>query len=183
MEKSYTEALEILKNSEVLYSKEKIEQRVTEMAKDISNDIDNDIPVFLNVMNGSVFFSAELLKRIEKPFFLDYVHATRYNNTTVGKREVQWLHKPDLKIIQNKNVYIIDDILDEGHTLHEIKNFILSSGAKSCKIVVLINKEINVLKPVEADYIGFTSPNKYLFGVGMDVYGLYRQLPDLLIML
>jgi hypoxanthine phosphoribosyltransferase len=171
---------DILKNSELLYSKEVITKRIHELAEEISTQITDDIPLFLNVMNGSVFFFAELLKHIEKPFLIDYVHATRYNNTLTGTRDVSWLHQPDLATLKDKNIYIIDDILDEGYTLLEIKNFLLNAGAKSCKIAVLIDKMIGVNKPITADYIGFAAPNKYLFGYGMDVFGLYRQLPYLL---
>lgn len=171
---------DILKNSLTLYSKEVIEKRIDELALEISEKISNDVPLFLNVMNGSVFFFVELLKRIEKPLTIDYLHATRYNNTMTGAKEISWLHKPDLNNIKNKNIYIIDDVLDEGHTLKAIKDFLLESGAKSCNIIVLVDKILNKEKPVEADYIGFGAPNKYLFGYGMDIFGLYRQLPYIL---
>lgn len=171
---------DILKNSTVLYSKEKVEKRIYELSLEISKQISDDIPLFLNVMNGSVFFFVELLKHIEKAFMVDYVHATRYNNTLTGTRDVSWLHKPNLESIKDRTIYIIDDILDEGHTLHAIKNFLLEHGAKSCKIAVLVDKMIDQEKPLNADYVGFNAPNKYLFGYGMDVFGLYRQLPYLL---
>lgn len=167
----------ILSNSEILFSEAFIEDKIKTIATKVAHDIQGDVPIFLNVMNGSVFFFTALLKQIDAPFTIDYVHATRYNNTTTGSRDISWLHKPNPEILKNKNVYIIDDVLDEGHTLHEIKNFILESNAKSCKIIVLAEKETGMAKPVTADYICFTTPNKYLFGFGLDIYGLYRQLP------
>lgn len=181
MSNSGPNVTDILKNSKVLYSKEEVEKRIRELALQISNEISTEIPLFLNVMNGSVFFFVELLKHIEKPFMIDYVHATRYNNSLTGTRDVSWLHKPNAETIKDRDIYIIDDILDEGHTLYAIKNYLLESGAKSCKIAVLVDKIINQEKPLSADYVGFNAPNKYLFGYGMDVFGLYRQLPYLLI--
>lgn len=170
----------ILNNSEVLYSQDTIEQRIKEIALEISENIGSNVPLFLNVMNGSVFFFAELLQHIKSPLTIDYVQATRYNNTTTGSKDISWLHKPELNIIKDKDIYIIDDVLDEGHTLAEIKNFLLNNGAKSCKIAVLVEKITGATKPVKADFIGFKAPNQYLFGFGMDIFGLYRQLPYLL---
>lgn len=180
MSTPYINVADILNNSEVLYSQDIIEEKIKDMALEIAENIGHNIPLFLNVMNGSVFFFAELLQHIKAPLTIDYVQATRYNNTTTGSKDVSWLHKPELDLIKDKDIYIIDDILDEGHTLLEIKNFLLNSGAKSCKIAVLVEKMTGAIKPIRADFIGFEAPNKYLFGYGMDIFGLYRQLPYLL---
>ena len=179
MNLNYQQALDIMNNSEVLYTEEELNQQITRMANELQADIKNDIAVFLNVMNGGLFFGAKLLQQINQPIILDYVHASRYGKETYGSNHITWFRQPKLEIIQNRNVYIIDDILDEGHTLAEIKRFIMDIGAKSCKIVVLIDKNINKDKPIQADYVGLSSPNKFLFGYGMDIYGLYRQLPQI----
>ena len=180
MSEAIINATKILSNSELLYSEETLLQRIHEMSIDISASITDDIPIFFNVMNGSIFFFTELLKHIKKPLLIDYLQATRYNNTTTGAKEIAWLHKPNIDNIINRNIYVIDDVLDEGYTLDATKNFFLANGAKSCKIVVLVDKMLGREKPISADWVGFTAPNKYLFGFGMDVFGLYRQLPYLL---
>ncbi|MBP9742108.1 MAG: hypoxanthine-guanine phosphoribosyltransferase [Burkholderiales bacterium] len=177
MHLDYLSAVQILDKSSILHSEEKISRRIQELAHQIESEIINDIPLFLSVMNGALFFSAALLKHMGAPFTLDYIHASRYGNDTYGASHVTWHHQPNADKIRGRNVYILDDILDEGYTLAEIKRYINSSGAKSCKIAVLIDKNIDKPKPVTADYIGLSAPNQFLFGCGMDIYGLYRQLP------
>ncbi|MCE2705903.1 MAG: hypoxanthine-guanine phosphoribosyltransferase [Proteobacteria bacterium] len=179
MQLNYQQALEILKNSEILYSKEQLVQCIGRMAKQIESEIVGEIPIFLSVMNGGMFFGSSLLQQISGAFVSDYIHASRYGDATFGSSHITWFRQPKLEDIQNKTVYILDDILDEGHTLSEIKRFLLDAGAKECKIAVLIDKDIGKVKPITADYVGLSAPNHFLFGYGMDIYGLYRQLPDI----
>jgi hypoxanthine phosphoribosyltransferase len=179
MQPSYNEALEILDKSTVILTSDELYSQIKRIAREIDKEIVGDIPVFLTVMNGGIFFAAELLKQLKSPFLVDYVHASRYRGETFGSSNITWYHKPSPDAIKGKTVYIIDDILDEGYTLVEIKKFLLQSGVKSCKIVVLVDKDLGHAKPLTADYIGISAPNRYLFGFGLDIYGLYRQLPDI----
>lgn len=176
-------ANEILEKSTVLYTRSQLESRITELALQISEDIkdSNEIPIFLTVMNGGLFFSAALLNQIKEPIAMDYIHASRYGDATFGSIHITWFHQPNAEEIKNRHIYIVDDILDEGHTLAEIQRFIMSVGAKSCKLVALIDKDINKSKPVQADYVGLKAPNHFLFGYGMDIYGVHRQLPEIYI--
>lgn len=176
------EAEAILNKASVLYSSSEINTCITKMAAEISASINDEIPVFLNVMNGAMFFFTDLLKKIKAPVIIDYLQASRYGNTsTQGGMMVHWAHLPAPEEIKDRHIYIVDDILDEGYTLREIKKFVEECGAKSVKIVVLIDKDIGKEKPIKADFVGFNSPNKFLFGYGMDIYGIYRQIPDILI--
>jgi hypoxanthine phosphoribosyltransferase len=179
MELDYLKAKEILAKSTILYNEEQIERMIDNLSKQIDHDISNEIPVFLTVMNGGLFFAARLLQKITNPLICDYIHASRYGNETFGSNHITWFRQPKFEDISNKIVYIIDDILDEGHTLAEIKRFLLNAGAKEVKIIVLINKEINKDKPIDADYVGTNAPNHFLFGYGMDIFGVYRQLPSI----
>ena len=179
MQSEYHRALAILDKSTVLYNETELSSIIENLASAISQEFVHDIPLFLTVMNGGVFFCTSLLTHIKSPFMLDYIHATRYNNTTSGQREITWYYKPKVETIKGKRVYIVDDILDEGHTLDEIRKFVLSAGAKECKIVVLIDKNIGKEKPLAADFVGLSAPDKYLFGYGLDIFGLYRQLPNI----
>ncbi len=179
MELNYLTAKDILAKSKILYNAEQIEYMIDNLSKQIDNDISSDIPLFLTVMNGGLFFAARLLQKITNPFICDYIHASRYGNETFGSNHITWFRQPKFEDINNKIVYIIDDILDEGYTLAEIKRFLLNAGAKSVKIIVLINKEIGKEKPIYADYIGINAPNHFLFGYGMDIFGVYRQLPSI----
>ena len=179
MQLNYNEALEILDKSTIVLTHDELYNRIKQLATDLDKEIKGDIPIFLIVMNGGIFFAAELLKQVKSPFLVDYIHASRYRSETFGSNHITWYHQPQIEAIKDKTVYVIDDILDEGHTLDEIKRFLLQAGAKSCKMVVLVDKDIGKPKPVTADHVGVASPNHYLFGFGMDIYGLYRQLPDI----
>lgn len=181
MEINYTSALDILNRATILHRETEIMSCIDKIAQQIEQEIAGEIPVFLTVMNGGMFFAAELLKRINKPINTDYIHASRYSDTINGASHVTWYRQPKIDDIKGKTIYIIDDILDEGHTLAEIKRFLTQMGAKECRLLVLIDKDIGKSKPVTADYVGLTAPNKFLFGCGMDIYGVYRYLPDIYI--
>ena len=181
MNLDYSTATAILEKSAILFTEEEVVAQIKRIAQAIDAEIKNDIPVFLSVMNGGMFFAAELLKNIKAPLFSDYIHASRYGGATFGASHITWYHQPKADDIKGKHVYVVDDILDEGHTLAEITRYLKSIGAASCKIVVLINKNIGKNKPVKADFVGMDAPNKFLFGCGMDIYGLFRQLPHICI--
>lgn len=181
MQLDYTQALQILKRSTILYKQHDLSQRIKELAAEIEQTIEGEIPLFLTVMNGGMFFAAELLKQIKAPFISDYIHASRYGNATSGATQLTWYRQPKIEDVQGRVVYILDDILDEGHTLAEITSFLHQAGAKACKMVVLIDKNLDKAKPITADHVGLVAPNFFLFGFGMDIYGLYRQLPDIYI--
>ena len=181
MELDYSSARDVLAKSTILYDEITLEKIIVNLARQIDGDIEGDIPVFFNVMNGGLFFGAKLLQYMKNPFICDYIHASRYGNETFGSSHITWFRQPRFEDFNGRNVYIIDDILDEGHTLSEIKRFLLNAGAKQVKVIVLIDKKIGKQKPITADYVGVEAPNKFLFGYGMDIFGVYRQLPNIYI--
>lgn len=179
MKLSYKQATQIITKSTILYDEAMINSHIKQMATEIEKDMGENIPTFLTVMNGGMFFATELLKNITKPFVADYIHASRYGDAIFGATHITWFRQPKIEDIKDKIVYVIDDLLDEGHTLAEIKRFLIDAGARECKLVVLIDKQIDKVKPINANYVGLTAPNKFLFGFGMDIYGLYRQLTNI----
>lgn len=179
MHVTFDQTQEILTKSQVLYTADELSHKIKNIAKEIEAEIDNQIPLFLTVMNGGMFFSTEVMKHIKKPFTADYIHASRYGDATFGSGHISWYRQPKEEDVKGRVVYVFDDILDEGYTLAEIVRLLNHLGAKQCRLVVLIDKNLGVEKPINADYVGYTSPNKYLFGYGMDIYGLYRQLTDI----
>jgi hypoxanthine phosphoribosyltransferase len=181
MEFEFERGHAILEESTVLFTEHEINHAIKKIAAAISQEIQDETPVFLTVMNGGMFFAANLLLHFKFPVICDYIHCSRYGDATFGSTHITWFRQPKLETIKDKNVYIIDDILDEGHTLAEVSRFVKNVGAKSCKLVVLIDKKINKEKPVVADFTGFEAPNKFLFGYGMDIYGLYRNLSEVYI--
>jgi hypoxanthine phosphoribosyltransferase len=126
-------------------------------------------------MSGAVVFTGQLLPLLEFPLDVDYIHLTRYGDATVGGR-IEWKAFPVAKIA-GRVVLIVDDILDEGHTLAEIRRRVLATGASQCYAAVFADKDIGKHKPVAADFVGVTLPNRYVFGFGMDVKGAWRNLP------
>lgn len=164
-----------LDNAELLFSEQDVEKAVSSIAKRLNGDYASELPVVLSVMTGATVFTGQLIPMLTFPLELDYVQATRYQEGVEGK-SLSWKMKPK-PTIKNKSVLILDDILDEGITLKAIVDECMLLGAKKIKTAVLVEKELGISKPIQADYVGIKSPNRYIFGCGMDVYGWWRNLP------
>ncbi len=169
-------AQEILPRTEVLLNEVEVERCYDRMAAQISADLADRDPVILCVMLGALHVTAELTKRLSFPFELDYLHATRYQGETRGG-DLVWKVSPSLSL-QDRHVLVIDDILDEGHTLASIERCLLSQGPVDLKTAVLVEKQHARREAgLEADYVGVRLPDRYLIGCGMDYRNYYRQLP------
>lgn len=165
----------LLKNAELVYSETAVNAAMHALAVDITEALKDTIPLVMCVMGGAVVFSGQLLPKLNFPLEFDYVQASRYHNQTSGQQLV-WKVEPT-KNVFGRTVLLLDDILDEGHTLAAIKEKCLAQGAKEVIIAVLVEKELNKIKPITANFVGLTVPNRYVFGCGMDVYGWWRNLP------
>jgi len=132
-------------------------------------------PLVLAVMGGAVVFAGQLLPRLRFPLEFDYLHVTRYRGKTEGG-EIEWRVLPGQNVV-DRHVLVLDDILDEGETLAAIRDKLLHMGAARVWSAVLTNKDNRLDKPVQADFVGLVVPNRYVFGCGMDAYGLWRNLP------
>ena len=166
---------EVLKRAEVICDEATVARAVNDLAEGMTSVLQMAYPLVLSVMGGAVVFTGQLLPKLKFPLDFDYVHATRYHNQTSGG-EVVWRHLPQ-DAVCGRTVLILDDILDEGHTLAAIKDRVLSLGAKQCYAGVLADKENGLDKPIQADFVGLTLPNRYVFGYGMDIHGAWRNLP------
>jgi hypoxanthine phosphoribosyltransferase len=167
---------DLLANSDEIYSADTVVSTVNEMALQISNTLSDQNPVVLSVMGGAVVFTGMLLPKLAFPLVFDYVQASRYHGT--AGQDLVWRVEPPEKIV-GRVVLVLDDILDEGITLAEIKTKCLAMGAKQVLIAVLTEKILDKTKPVSADFVGLTLPNRYVFGCGMDAYGWWRNLPSI----
>lgn len=165
---------DLLTNAREIFSSTDIDLAITRLSREITEVIENKTPIVICVMGGAVVFAGQLLTNLRFPLELDYVHATRYQNETVGKT-LEWISLPKLDLT-NRTVLLIDDILDEGVTLQTIKEKCLSLGAKEVYSAVFVEKLIDKSKPIKADFIGLQVPNAYVFGYGMDIYGWWRNL-------
>jgi len=166
-----------LEHADLLYNEQDVLKAIETIATLITKDCSNDFPVVLSVMNGALVFAGRLVTCLNFPLQLDYIHASRYQGETEGK-EITWLAKPAVSL-KNRNVLILDDILDKGITLQAIVEDCYLNGAKQVKTAVLVEKELIESKPLQADYVGLTVPDRYVFGCGMDVHGFWRNLPDI----
>ena len=171
------EAWRLFNRSELLYSRSEVEQAMARLANRITDALADRFPVALCVMGGAVVFAGQLLPRLGFPLHFDYLHATRYRNGTRGG-EIAWEVLPRMDL-RGRTVLLLDDILDEGHTLASAKAKLLEMGAAEVQIAVLADKLIGRSKPVSADFVGLELPDRYVFGMGMDAYGLWRNLPGI----
>jgi len=167
----------LINDADLLYGRLEIERTLDRLGADITNRLADAYPVALCVMGGAVVFAGQLLPRLMFPLQFDYLHATRYRDGTRGG-EIEWCALPRGEV-EGRVVLLMDDILDEGHTLAAVKAKLLELGAARVEIAVLAEKMLDHPKPVQADYVGLSLPNRYVFGMGMDAYGLWRNLPGI----
>ena len=175
MMKGREEARRLLAEAEELFSADEVRAAVARMAKDISAKLEDEFPVVLSVMGGAAIFTGQLLPLLEFPLEFGAIEVTRYNNDIQG-REITW-RLPPRDNVRDRTVLVVDDILDEGITLAAIRKRLLEMGARKVYSAVFADKDIGRAKPVSADFVGVRVPNRYVFGFGMDAYGLWRNLP------
>ena len=169
------QAQTLLDNAECIASADEVQAVLDRLAGEISGALAGDFLLVLAVMGGAVVFAGQLLPRLRFPLEFDYLHVTRYRGNTQGG-EVEWRVLPGQNVA-GRNVLVLDDILDEGETLAAVRDKLLHMGAAHVWSAVLTNKDNGLNKPIRADFVGLDVPNRYVFGCGMDVYGLWRNLP------
>jgi hypoxanthine phosphoribosyltransferase len=161
-------------DAEIIHTELAVNQAISAIAKQLNADYANDTPLLICVMTGGLYLTGQLLPKLTFNIQLDYVQATRYAGELAGP--LKWIKTLDSNV-NNRNVLIVDDILDEGVTLKAIVDACMQHGANIVKTVVLVEKALNQAKPIQADYIGLHVPNRYVFGCGMDINGWHRNLP------
>ena len=168
---------DLLAQSALIHTPEAVAAAIKHMSAAITQALKDVQPIVLCVMGGGVVFTGQLLTQLNFPLELDYVHASRYQNKTVGLT-LDWQALPKLDL-SGRTVLIVDDILDEGITLLAIQEKCLALGAKQVFSAVLVEKTLDHAKPIRANFVGLTVPNRYVFGYGMDAYGWWRNLPGI----
>jgi hypoxanthine phosphoribosyltransferase len=169
------EARKIFDTAEQIFSAEVVSQTVKRMAADITAALSDAYPLVLSVMGGAVIFTGQLLPLLEFPLTFDYLHVSRYDNRVHGG-DLNWKISPR-EDVRNRVVLVLDDVLDEGITLAAIRDWTMARGATAFYSAVLAEKEIGRLRPIKADFVGLVLPDRYVFGFGMDIYGVWRNLP------
>jgi hypoxanthine phosphoribosyltransferase len=173
---SAADAARILAAAEAVLDRAQVQAAYARMAHDIQAAWPDASPLVLVCMVGGMIPAVELLSRMPMQLEVDYVHATRYRGGISG-HDVQWLVAPS-RALHERHVLVIDDILDEGHTLAAILNRVRAAGALSVRSAVLVEKCHDRRVPgLAADFVGAQVPDRYVFGCGMDYKGWHRQLP------
>lgn len=164
----------LLANSDEIYSANAVSVAIDSLASQITEVLSKTNPIVMSVMGGAVVFTGQLLPQLNFPLEFDYVQANRYHGTS--GQDLVWRVEPSDKV-RGRVVLLLDDILDEGITLAEIKAKCLAMGAEQVLVAVLSEKILDQDKPIRADFVGLELPNRYVFGCGMDAYGWWRNLP------
>ena len=160
----------------MLHGPEAVTAALDRMADEITAALDGTLPIVICVLNGGIIPTGHLLTRLAFPLETDYLHATRYRGKTTGEREIAWLCKPHLPL-QGRTVLLVDDILDEGHTLKVISEFCRDSDAARVYTAVLVEKHHGRrVAGMAADFTGLAVEDRYVFGFGMDYKGYLRNL-------
>lgn len=169
---------EALARADLVHGQAALIAAINRVATDVDRELAGGPAVFLTVMQGALMFAGQLATSIATPLTFDYVHATRYRGETSGG-ELQWLKRPSTALA-GATVLLVDDILDEGHTLNAIRDFCKSEGAVRVLLVVLCEKRHGRTVPgLRADFVGVDVPDRYVFGYGMDYYEQGRNLPGI----
>ena len=175
MATSIQRARDILQQAELLYSAEQVQASLHKVARQINAALADTHPLVLSVMGGAVVFSGQLLPLLEFPLDFDYVHVSRYGEAKHGGK-ICWKVEP-CENVRGRVVLVLDDILDEGHTLAALRQRVMELGASRFYSAVFADKRHGRDKPVHADFVGTELPGRFVFGYGMDIEGAWRNLP------
>lgn len=168
---------QVLAEADCLHDADAVQAAYGRLAEAIAAEYAALDPLLICVMNGGLHATAEISQRLRFPFEIDYLHATRYRGATSGGGLV-WKAQPKPERIHGRHVLVIDDILDEGHTLVAIRDALNEFKPASLKVAVLTEKQHDRRAPrAYAEFIGLPSGDRYVFGCGMDYREYWRQLP------
>ncbi len=166
---------------ELLFSRQTIQKRVNELAEQISSDYEEKEPVIIGVLNGAVFFFADLVRQLSIPIKMDFIRAISYGSEMTSSGSIRLTKDVDITI-RGEPVIVVEDIVDSGLTLNHIINTLELKKPESLRICALIDKlerrEVNV----SISYCGFQINEGFIVGYGLDYNEMYRQLPEIYIL-
>jgi len=169
------QAKDFLASAELIHSADTVMAAVRRVADEITEQLSDSNPVLLCVMSGGVPFAGHLMTLLQFPLDFDYLHVTRYGQDTAGGA-LSWRAAPWTSM-KGRTVLVVDDILDEGVTLAAVRDRLLQQGAARVLMAVVADKENGKDKPIAADFVALTVPDRFVFGFGMDACGAWRNLP------
>lgn len=160
----------------VMHSEEEVAKRIKEIAAQVDEDFKGEEVHLICILKGSIFFTAELAKRINLSVTLDFMSVSSYGDGTESSGRVRIVKDLD-EHIEGKNVIVVEDIIDSGRTLSFLLEMLSARNPKSLKLCTLLNKPERRVVDIPVDYIGFDIPDKFVVGYGMDYAQKYRTLP------
>ena len=165
----------------VLYTRQQIAQRVEELAAEITRDFQGQSVIFVGVLKGASIFLSDLARQVKLDATFDFIIVSSYGNSTESSGEVRLVKDVDSSMA-DKNVIIVEDILDTGLTLQFLRKLFLAHQPRALKIAALLDKASRRMVPVHGDYVGFTIPDEFVVGYGLDYAERYRNLPDVCVL-
>jgi hypoxanthine phosphoribosyltransferase len=167
-----------IKNLEMLISREQIAETVKRMAHQIEGDYPGEMPLLVAVLKGSFIFLADLVREMQRPVELDFLRLSSYGSDANTSGRVR-LHMGVKSPVRERDVLVVEDIVDTGLTSSYAARYLRRKGAASVRLCTLLDKPSRRRVPVALDYVGFTVPNEFVVGYGLDFDEQYRHLPDI----
>jgi hypoxanthine phosphoribosyltransferase len=161
----------------ILITRERIQKRIPELAKEIRRDFPNEPLHLVGVLKGAVFFLSDLARNIPGDVSFDMIAVSSYGKNAQSSGQVKLTRDLDSSI-EGKTIIVVEDILDTGLTLGYLLRIFEQRKPKQMRVAVLLDKPERRIAPVHADYVGFTIPNEFVVGFGLDYAERYRNLPD-----
>jgi hypoxanthine phosphoribosyltransferase len=162
----------------VLFSRQEIEATVSRLAAEISQDYHDKYPLLIGILKGSFMFLADLIRHLDFPLEVDFIGLASYGRGEQTSGKIK-LVKPLGSCIKGREVLVIEDIVDTGLTTAFCLDYLRKKKPASLKVCALSDKPSRRQIPVTIDYLGFTAPNKFLVGYGLDLDQKFRNLPDI----
>ncbi|HYK51216.1 MAG TPA: hypoxanthine phosphoribosyltransferase [Terriglobales bacterium] len=172
----------------VLITREQIAQRVAEMGADINRDYAGQPIILLGVLKGAAIFLSDLARQLKVDATFDFIGVSSYGNRPSPAQELKsgWDSTGEVRLTKDmdqsmigKNVILVEDILDTGLTMTYLKKLLMNRQPKSFRIAALLDKPSRRKQPIQADYVGFSIPDEFVVGYGLDYAEKYRNLPDI----
>ena len=161
---------------EVLITEDTLNKRIAEIAEDITKDFGNKDLVLVCVLKGGVMFMTDIAKKLKQKVEFEFIDVSSYGNETVSSGKIS-LNKDIENSIEGKNVILLEDIVDTGRTLNYLIEYLKEKNPAVLKICTLLDKPSRRIVDINADYIGFTIPDSFIVGYGLDYAQKYRNLP------
>ena len=165
-------------NRKVLFSRDRIATEIKRLGQEISRDFQDQEIMLVGVLKGSFLFIADLIREIEIPSVIDFVRLASYGSGTQTSGIIEFRKELEMPI-RDRNVIIVEDIVDSGYTLECLYNKLLLQNPRTLKICTLIDKRARREVEIEADYIGISMDDGFIIGYGLDHNEKYRNLPDI----